>query len=455
MPGHVLIADDDPGVLAGLASVCRAAGWTVSEASTGPDALRAAREERPDVCLFDIHMPGASGLEILPEVIAQERAPSVVVMTGIADVPTAVAAMREGAADFLEKPVRREVLEGVLARVLCNRAVVRERDRLREELALLRSGPVVGSSRAIRQVLDLVQRVAATPRTTVLISGESGTGKELVAQAVHDGSARAARPFVAVNCAALAESLLEAELFGYEPGAFTGGSPRGHAGLIASAEGGSLFLDEIGELAPALQAKLLRVLQERNYRRVGGNADLAMDVRIIASTNRDLDAMVAGGQFREDLFYRLNVMSIHVPALRERIEDVPALATHFLHTFGDEFGKELTGFSEAAMRRLQAHDWPGNIRELRNTVERAALLIPGGVVQPEHLGLGVGPGAPLPARASRDVLPLGDRSLRAVEEALIRRVLEEAGGNRSRSAEVLGINRTTLYNKIRVYGIKL
>ena len=453
MPGHVLIADDDPGVLAGLASVCRAAGWTVSEARTGPEALRAARDECPDVCLLDIHMPGASGLEILPEVVAQERAPSVVVMTGVADVPTAVAAMREGAADFLEKPVRREVLEGVLDRVLRNRAVFRERDRLREEIAGLRTGPIVGSSEAVRQVVELVRRVAATPRTTVLISGESGVGKELVARAVHESSARAPRPFVAINCAALAESLLEAELFGYEPGAFTGGSPRGRAGLIASAEGGSLFLDEIGELAPPLQAKLLRVLQERSYRRVGGNTDREMDVRIIASTNRELDAMVAEGSFREDLFYRLNVMSLHVPSLRERAEDVPELAAHFLRTFGREFGKELTGFSEAAMRRLQSHEWPGNVRELRNTIERAALLVSGGRVDSEHLGLGASPVAPLPARAAADVLPLGDRSLRGVEEALIRRVLRETGGNRSRSAQVLGINRTTLYNKIRAYGI--
>jgi DNA-binding NtrC family response regulator len=454
MPGRVLVADDDPGVLAGLVGVCRAAGWDTSQAATGAEALRIAREERPDVCLIDIHMPEGSGLAILPEIVALADAPSVVIMTGVADVPTAVAAMREGAADFLEKPVRREVLEGVLARVLRNRAVVRERDRLRSQIAELRTGPIVGSSPAIQRVMELVLRVAATPRTTVLVSGESGVGKELVARAVHERSARAAAPFVAVNCAALAESLLEAELFGYEPGAFTGGSPRGHAGLVASAEGGSLFLDEISELAPPLQAKLLRVLQERVYRRVGGNRDLAMDARIIASTNRDLPRMVADGRFREDLFYRLNVMSVRVPPLRERAEDVPVLATHFLGAFGQEFGKPFAGFSEVAMRRLQAHSWPGNVRELRNTIERAALLTGGGSILPEHLGLGDEGASAAPRPKDEETLQLGDRSIRAVEEALIRRVLRDTAGNRSRSAQILGINRTTLYNKIRAYGIE-
>ena len=455
MSPHVLIADDDPGVLAGLELVCRAAGYRTTAVRTGAEALRLACEELPDLCLLDLHLPEGTGLEVLPEVVALEGAPSVVMMTGESDVQTAVEAMRQGAADFLEKPVRRLVLEGVLARVLRTRALVRERDHLRDEVSRLRSGSIVGSSSQVQQVLDLVRRVASTPRTTVLISGESGVGKELVAREVHQQSARAQGPFVAVNCAALSESLLEAELFGYEPGAFTGGAPKGHAGLISAAEGGSLFLDEIGELAAPLQAKLLRVLQERAFRRVGGNTDQAMDVRVIASTNRELSEMVEAREFREDLFYRLNVMSIRVPALRERSSDVPELATHFLASFAAEFGKQFTSFSAAAMDRLQAHDWPGNVRELRNTIERAALLGPGGSVLPEHLGLGeatgprgshAGPGA--------EGLPLGDRSLKSVEEALIRRVLDENAGNRSRSARVLGINRTTLYNKLKAYGIE-
>ena len=458
MPGHVLIADGDAGVLAGLAAVCRKEGWITTEARSGAEAVTLARSERPDICVLELDLEERSALETLSELTAQKDAPAVVYLTSLADVATAVGAMRRGAADFLEKPVRREVLGGVLHRVLRNRAVRRERDRLREQVTGLKTGPVVGSSPALLQLLGLVERVAATPRTTVLIQGESGAGKELVARAVHDGSARAEEPFVAINCAALAGDLLEAELFGYEPGAFTGGDPGGRTGLIASAEGGTLFLDEIGELAAPLQAKLLRVLQERNYRRVGSSTDLEMDARIVAASNRDLGEMVEAGSFREDLFYRLNVMSLWVPALRERTEDIPELATHFLGPFAEEFGKTFQGFSEGAMRRLVAHPWPGNVRELRNTIERAALLSLDPVIEAEHLGLEARlEEASFDADPSKDLLPLpsGERSLRAVEEALIRRVLSETEGNRSASARLLGINRTTLYNKLRVYGIDL
>ena len=458
MSFHVLIADEDPGVLAGLALLCRAAGYTISEAGSGARALATLRELRPDIALVDVHLPlrtdASSEEEVVPALLASEDAPAVVVMSGVADVPTAVRAMRQGAADFVEKPVRREVLEGVLARVARQRSIERERDSLRNEIATLRSGPIVGASPAIRRLLEQIARVAATPRTTVLVTGESGVGKELVARAVHEHSARAARPFVALNCAALSEPLLEAELFGYEPGAFTGGSPKGREGLLAAAEGGSLFLDEIGELAPVLQAKLLRVLQERVYRRVGGHADREMDVRIIASTNRDLGHMVEEQRFREDLFYRLNVMSLVVPALRERAQDVQLLAAHFLARYAREFKKDLRRFSPAALELLERRTWPGNVRELQNTVERGALLCNGPELLPEHLGQQRSPGTAERAFSSGgDSLPLTDRSLRAVEEALIRRVLAECNGNRSRAAAVLGINRTTLYNKLKAYGL--
>ena len=296
-----------------------------------------------------------------------------------------------------------------------------------------------------------------SPRTTVLVTGESGVGKELVARAVHEQSARAERPFVALNCAALAENLLEAELFGYEPGAFTGGRPAGHEGLIAAAEGGTLFLDEIGELALQLQAKLLRVLQERCYRRVGGNADRSMDVRIVASTNRDLVAMVEAGSFREDLYYRLNVLSIHIPPLRERPEDIAPISAHFLAQCSAELALEFADLSESALERLRGHRWPGNVRELRNAIERATVLCRDGRVTPEHLELA----PPAATRGARREgaqetlvqLPLESWELRRMEEALIRRALEEFSGNRSRAARELGINRATLYNKLRAYGI--
>ena len=460
MPGHVLIADGDPGVLAGLAAVCRKLGWVTTEAHGGGEVLALARTEQPDVCLLDLDLEDCSSSKLLAELIARRNAPSVVFLTGLADVATAVAAMREGAADFLEKPVHRQLLEGVLERVLRNRALRSERDRLREQVALMKTGPIVGSSEAVRRMLALVERVAATSQTTVLIQGESGVGKELVARAIHESSDRASGPFVAINCAALTAELLEAELFGYEPGAFTGGSTGGHRGLIAAAEGGTLFLDEVGELELALQAKLLRVLQERTYRRVGANRDLPMDARIVAASNRDLGQRVETGHFREDLYYRINVLSIAVPPLRERREDIPELATHFLRQFGEEFKKPLNAFSQAAMARLLAHPWPGNVRELRNTIERAALLAEGSTVEPGHLGLVSEPGPQtgdggFVADPTKDLLPLpsGNRTLRAAEEALIRRVLEETDGNRSASARLLGINRTTLYNKLRAYGI--
>jgi len=294
----------------------------------------------------------------------------------------------------------------------------------------------------------------------VLIGGPSGAGKELVARAIHACSSRRDGPFVAVNCAALNDALLEAELFGYEPGAFTGARPKGAPGLIAAAEGGTLLLDEVGELAPALQAKLLRVLQERTYRRVGGDADRAFDVRILAATNRDLGDLVAAGSFRDDLYYRLNVMSIRVPTLRERPEDVAPLAAHFLSGFAREFGREYRAFDATTLARLAEHAWPGNVRELRNAIERAALLAPADELALEQL-LPAVDGHPRRVRettraseaADDDVLPLGDRSLKAVEKALIERVLAETRGNRSRAARVLGVDRSTLYSKLRAYGV--
>lgn len=304
----------------------------------------------------------------------------------------------------------------------------------------------------LSELVMRIDRVALAARTTVLIQGESGAGKELVARAIHELSSRRGGPFVALNCAALTEGLLEAELFGYGPGAFTGGDPRGRTGLLEAAEGGTLVFDEIGELAPALQAKLLRALQERAYRRVGETLERPFDVRIVAATHRDLAREVAQGRFREDLFYRLNVLSLGVPPLRARTEDVLPLARRFLARAAAEFGTGARELSGAALAALERHPWPGNVRELEHAVQRAALLSNGPTIEPAHLELGpTAPGgAPL---AQVDVLPLGDRSLRAVEQTLIRRVLEESSGNRSRAASVLGINRTTLYAKLKAYGI--
>ena len=451
----LLIADDDEGIRAGLVGLCRAAGYRTLEAGTGRETLAQAQAAGPDLVLLDLDMPEGTGLEVLPDLTASDDAPAVIVLTGVADVRTAVQAMRAGADNLLQKPIDPDELRSVIERALGGRSVRAERDRLREELHDLKAGPMVGRSRALAAVLEQIERVAATPRTTVLVLGESGTGKELVARAIHDQSDRATGPFVALNCAALSGELLEAELFGYEPGAFTGGNPKGHHGLFAAADGGTLFLDELGELAPALQAKLLRVLQERVYRRVGGNEDIAVDARILASTHRDLPAMVEAGSFREDLFYRLNVLSITVPPLRERKEDVTPIATHFLAQFGKELGRSFAGFTDAAATALEAHPWPGNVRELRNVIERAAILAHDGTVRPEHLSLeSTRTTAPKTAPGTGPALPLTSLRLKDLEEALVRHALDSCAGNRSLAARELGINRTTLYAKLKAYGLE-
>jgi len=462
---HILIADDEAGVRAGLVAMCMAGGHRTSEAGDGDEAVRRARAERPDLVLLDLRMPGRDGLSVLPELTGLPDAPTVVVLTGYADVGTAVEAMRRGAATVLEKPIEPPDLRSALKRILEARGVREERDRLREEVAQLRAGPIVGTSPAIRRVLEHVERVAATPRSTALVTGESGVGKELVARAIHELSERAEGPFVALNCAALAEGLLEAELFGYEPGAFTGGDPRGRDGLVAAAKGGTLFLDELGELDLALQAKLLRVLQERTYRRVGGTLDLTMDARIVASTNRDLMEMVEAGTFREDLFYRLNVFSIVVPPLRERREDIHTLGAHFLAQIGEELRRPFTGFAAGAVARLEAHAWPGNVRELRNAIERAAILTDeGGEIPASAIAIGDRSEGARSSPTGRDpvdvpsldarALQEDDLSLERMEEVMIRRALDVTRGNKGRAARALGIHRSTLYKKLETYGIE-
>ena len=307
---------------------------------------------------------------------------------------------------------------------------------------------LIGPSSALRHLRDKIARVAAAPRTTVLVTGESGVGKEVVARGIHTRSERCDGPFVALNCAALTDGLLEAELFGHEPGAYTGATSRGRDGLFAAANGGTLLLDEIGELAPELQAKLLRVLQERCYRRVGGNEDQSTDVRIIACTNRDLLKLVEEGRFREDLYYRLNVLVLRVSPLRERRDDIAPIARHLCAEVEHEHGITAVDLSEGSLAALEAHDWPGNVRELKNAIERAAIECAGAVIEPEHLGI----------RITASTAPVqGDNSselnLKRMEERLIRQALEATGGNRSRSARLLGVNRATRYNKLRAYQI--
>ena len=442
---RLLLAESTTDELEALHAPLEAAGHLFNVASETAEVLRSLDAEPADVVLLDSQLAQANDFELLSEIVSKDAAPSVLVVTNKADVGTAVEAMRRGAEHFLELPLTSGELEDAIQSTLRNRAREISQTASQHEHATGRDC-LIGHSHAMRRVINQLERAASAPKVTTLILGESGTGKELVAKSIHSLSDRSDGPFVAINCAALTEGLLEAELFGYEGGAFTGANPKGREGLFAAAEGGTLFLDEIGELAISLQAKLLRVLQEGSYRRVGGSADVATNVRIMSSTNRDLESCISEGRFRADLFYRLNVLSIQVPPLRERAEDIPTLAIQILAEIRPELDHEVAGFSESAMQRMTRYGWPGNVRELRNTIERSALMIESGRIQPKHLGLATQPAPVLPSTEE-------DLTLQAVEKAHITRVIRETDGNRSQAARLLGVNRTTLYNKLKRYGL--
>ncbi|HTM45047.1 MAG TPA: sigma-54 dependent transcriptional regulator, partial [Polyangiaceae bacterium] len=382
--GRVLVVDDEANARAGLAELLRDDGYTVETAADGFKALPKLEEFAPDLLLTDLRMPGMDGIELMRKAKELDPDSEVIVMTAYGAVDTAVSAMRQGASDYLTKPINVEELTLVIERVLERRRLRKEAGQLRESLsAQRRINSIVGSSKAMQQVFDTVMLVAPS-RASVLITGESGTGKELIAAAIHQHSPRAARPFVKLHCAALAETLLESELFGHEKGSFTGAAGR-RDGRFQQADGGTLFLDEIGEISPAIQIKLLRFLQEREFERVGGNNTIKVDVRIIAATNRDLAQLVREGKFREDLYYRLNVVSVEVPKLSARPSDIPLLAMHFLRRFASENAKEVTGFSDEALELLARYSWPGNVRELENTVERAVVVCRGKEIQSSDL----------------------------------------------------------------------
>lgn len=451
MPNRLLLAHNDEIRLSSALRDLQVAGFEVRGASSGSELMRQIAEFQPDLALVSLELPEADQEGVFLRLLAIQGGPLTLAWGDQDDLRAAVAAMRAGALDYVINGASGEELEAIIRRALETRIP------LSSDTPKPSQNGMIGCSAGLLRIQEQIQRVAATPSTTVLIAGESGVGKELVARAVHQNSSRRDGPFVALNCAALTDSLLEAELFGYEAGAFTGAVRGGRDGLLAAAQGGTLLLDEIGELALELQAKLLRVLQERVYRRVGGSADREFDVRVIASTNRDLEQYVAEGHFRADLYYRLNVLLLAVPPLRERKRDVPALATHFLAEFAREMNRPLEGFTQAAMEALRNHTWPGNVRELRNSIERAALLCSGNVVGPRELRLEhqkverassaaiVEPPPALPQST--------DMSLRSLEASHIQRVLLNVGGNRSRAARLLGVNRTTLYNKLRRYQI--
>jgi DNA-binding NtrC family response regulator len=452
---RILIIDDEEGVRDGLRTLLQVEGVGVDTAPTAEDGVRHLEHKPFDLVFLDLNLPGEDGLSMMSKLRRGTPPADIVVLTGYGTVANTVEAMRKGATDVIEKPFSQDRILAVVRRTLETRQLKNELTWLQDRVRELTATELVGLSPTIREVQTRIDQVAHAPDTTVLVSGQSGTGKELVARCIHERSARHLGPFVAVNCAALTENLLEAELFGYEPGAFTGANREGKDGLFAVASGGTLFLDEIGEMEKALQAKLLRVLQERTFRRVGGVQDIIADVRIIASTNRDLREEVKAGRCREDLFYRLNVMTVHVAPLADRREDVPLLSHFFLDQIGRQMGKGLSGFTEEAMETLCEYSWPGNIRELKNAIEHAAIVCPSGMIDEVHLPSFTGGTPDGSDTIARNVIVLDakDRSIRGLESQLVAKVLMDTNWNISRAASLLGINRTTLYNKIRVYDL--
>ncbi len=453
----ILLVDDEEIFLRNIGEVLTDEGYEVLKTTDGEKALSIIKERNPDIMLLDQCLPNTEGLEILKQVKQINAEIMVVMISGYGTIDLAVKAVKLGAYDFLKKPVRIEPLK-----LMINRAL--DVKSMRDEIFNLRSSTddksvrveetLIGNSDVIKTVYDMVYRVAETSNCTVLILGESGTGKELVARAIHAISTKEkSGKFIDINCAALTESLLEAELFGYESGSFTGASKKGKVGLFEAANDGCIFLDEIGEMALTLQAKLLRVLQEKKVRHIGGLDGIAINTRVIASTNRDLEEEVKNKTFREDLFYRLNVFPIKIPPLRERKEDILLLSKHFMRKFNTECGKNIRTISDDACDLLYQYEWPGNVRELGNVIERAMILSSGETITAENLVLNRKSGINNEGEEDMFETANANSSLAEIEKIHIINVLKNVNGQRAAAARTLGINRTTLYNKMRTYGL--
>jgi DNA-binding NtrC family response regulator len=444
---QILVVDDEEVMCESLAAWLREDGYHVDTACSGRDAVEKARAKDYAIYFVDLKMPGGmDGIETMMQIRRLHPDASIIIITAYATVDTAITAIKEGAQEYIVKPCNPEEISMLVSRILKVKRLQRENTILRKKLSRQYSfHDVISKSARMHAVLELAQEISSL-RSTVLVQGESGTGKEMVARAIHYSGDRAAKPFIAVSCAALAETLLESELFGHEKGSFTGASAQ-KRGKFELADSGTIFLDEIGDISPKLQCDLLRVLQERSFYRVGGSEEVRVDARVIAATHVDLRQAVAEGKFREDLFYRLNVIEIRIPPLRERREDVPLLARHFLERLSHELGKEAGDFSEGAMKVLMDHNWPGNVRELENAVERALVTCRGRVLTEDDFGFLARNGAMKPWS-----IPAG-MTLQDMEKQMIVATLERTDGNIKEAAGQLGIDRSTMYEKIKRYEI--
>jgi DNA-binding NtrC family response regulator len=446
----VLLVDDKPNNLEVLSALLRQEGYEVRVARSGDEALAEVRGITPDAIITDLKMPKMDGLEFFQAVRAVDPDIPTIFITAFGTVESAVAAMKLGAYDYLGKPLDHEKLTLILRRALDQRRIARENRDLKAALRARQAfDRIVGSSPKMQRLLQLVETVSAS-HATVLLQGESGTGKELVARAIHEASSRRDQRLVVVNCSALSESLLESELFGHEKGAFTGATAR-KRGWFEVADGGTLFLDEIGDVPAHLQVRLLRVLQEREFERVGGTDPIRVDFRLVAATNRDLKGEVAAGRFREDLFYRLSVISLRVPPLRERREDIPLLVRYLLQKCGQREGKQIASVSREVMDRLVQYPWPGNVRELENAIERAVVVAPADRLTVEMLPEEIqewSQAEPPPSRSPEEF------TFEEMERFLIEKALERSGGNKSQAARLLNIHRRSIYNRLKKYGIE-
>jgi len=451
MSNTILIIDDEEFLCAGLKEGLTDEGYVVNTAGLGDVGVLMAKRDNPSLVLLDYKLPDMDGLEVLGQLSAVDPAPVTILMSGQGNVDTAVEAIKKGAYDFIEKPFSLDKLKVIVKNALDNARLKRNLDmRLKTEQKEYGFHSIIGKSEAVKNIIELFEKLVTTDPKTILIGGESGTGKGLAAKVLHHNGVRAEKPIIELNCAAIPETLLESELFGYEAGSFTD-AKKMKTGILEDANGGTIFLDEIGDMSPTLQAKLVKVVEERTFRRIGGKRDIRVDVRVVAATNKDLKALVENNQFREDLYHRLNVINFEMPTLRERREDIPFLTKHFIDFFNVDFNKTIDTVPEEIEKAFMGYHWPGNVRELRSTIERAVLLSSGNVLDPKYVQLdeqGKGVKIHNDDRKMFFELDLDKMTLDSVEEMIIKKALELTDWNQTKAAEMLGVTRQILRNRM-------